>query len=69
MKKDSIITSTFDELDEMLAEHEKFKQEYGEKYQNLSKEERIKENIKELNQVKNFINKTGMKSETIDIDK
>ena len=69
MDKNKIIESALDELDEMLAEHEKFKKEYGKKYQNLSKEKRVKEQVEELQETYDFIEKTGMKKETIKVDK
>jgi len=58
----------FEELDEMLAEHERYKEEYGKKYAGLSEEEKMKFQLQELEEVEKIITMMGMKVERIDMD-
>ena len=62
-----IIDNVLAELDQMLAEHEKFKEEYGKKYEGLTREQKIEEQIKELELTKSFIEKTNMKVENVEL--
>ena len=63
-----ILDEAMKELDEMLAEHEKFKEEYGKKYANLSPEEQKKLYIEELEQTYDFLVHSGMKVDKIEVE-
>ena len=53
-------------LDEMIEEHNKFKEDYAKKYEGVSEEERLKLQLEELKQVEEIVNLTKMKKEEIE---
>ncbi len=60
-EKEKLLEEVLAELDEMLEAHEKFKEEYGKKYANLTPEESKKLYLQELNESYDFAVKSGMK--------
>ncbi|MBQ8424557.1 MAG: hypothetical protein IJX17_00875 [Clostridia bacterium] len=56
-------------LDEMISEHNKFKEYYNKKYEGISEEEKLKLQLEELKQVEEIVKLTNMKKEEIDINR
>ncbi len=66
-EKEKLLEEVLRELDEMLEAHERYKEEYGKKYENLTPEQSKELELQELRASRDFAEKVGMTIETVNI--
>ncbi len=66
--KEKLLKEVLDELDEMLEAHERYKEEYAKRRENLTSEEIFQLDLQELRASQEFAEKSGMKIEYINLD-